>query len=188
MLFRSAIGRSSVVVRLNSRRWRRSSKGSARCSVARLSRGAEDHRGDPAAGSDRQDPHPPGAGSPAAAPGTGERGGPRVRRRLRSARHPGRAPWAGAQALQPGCAPSQASGPSTGSRPGSRPAAARRAAAFTPGCVRIGAFASCSPLPMALAAPAASLGRAFEIPIRPDPGRRPCCRRPSTACTAWSTG
>jgi hypothetical protein len=49
--------------------------------------------------------HPPGVGSPAAAPGTGERGGPRgprVRRRLRSARHPGRAPWAGARAPQPG--------------------------------------------------------------------------------------
>jgi hypothetical protein len=60
-------------------------------------------------GSDRQDPHPPGAGSPAAAPGTGERGGPRVRRRLRSARYPGGAPWAGAQAPQSGggCAPSR---------------------------------------------------------------------------------
>jgi len=65
-------------------------------------RGAEAHRGDPAAGGDRQDPHPPGVGSPPATPGTGERGGPRVRRRLRSARHPGRAPWAGAHAPQPG--------------------------------------------------------------------------------------
>jgi hypothetical protein len=42
-----------------------------------------------------------------------------------------------------GCAPCPASGPSTGSRPGSRPAAARSPAAFTPGCVRKGAFASC---------------------------------------------
>jgi hypothetical protein len=70
--------------------------------------GAGDHRGDPAAGSDRQDPHPPWVGSLAAAPGTGERGGPRgprglrVRCRLRSARHPGGAPRAGAQAPQPG--------------------------------------------------------------------------------------
>jgi transposase-like protein len=76
-------------------------------------RGAEDHRGDPGAGGDREDPHPPGVGPPAAAPGTGERGGargPLVRRRLRSVRHPGRTP-----------------------------------AAFTPGCIRKGAFASCPP-------------------------------------------
>jgi hypothetical protein len=76
-----------------------------------------------------------------------------------------------------GCAPCPASGPSTGSRPGSRPAAACSLAAFTPGCVqgasrvrpgciRKRAFAPCSPLPMALAAPAASLVRASEIPAR----------------------
>ena len=109
-----------------------------RCPSCSAGGRAEDHRGDPAAGGDREDPHPPGVGSPAAAPGTGERGGARVRRRLRSARHPGHAPWAGAAALQPGWrwAPCPASGPSPGSRPGSRPAAARIPAAFTPGCVQ----------------------------------------------------
>jgi hypothetical protein len=57
-----------------------------------------------ATGGDREDPRPPEVGPLAAAPGAGKRGeprGPRVRRRLRSARHPRRAPGAGAPALQP---------------------------------------------------------------------------------------
>ncbi len=61
---------------------------------------------------------------------------------------------------------SEPSGPGTGSRAGPQPAPARSPAAFTPGCIRKHAYASCSPLRMALAAPAASLGKAFEIPIR----------------------
>jgi len=43
-------------------------------------RAGEDHRGDPGACGDRQDPHPPGAGSSAAAAQQGARGGARVRR------------------------------------------------------------------------------------------------------------
>jgi hypothetical protein len=53
-----------------------------------------------------------------------------------------------------GCARCPASGQSQGSRPGSRPVTARSPAAFTPGCIRKGAFASCSPPPRAFAAPA----------------------------------
>ena len=55
--------------------------------------------------------------------------------------------------------------PSTGSRPGSQPTAARSPEALTLECVRMGAFASCSPAPMAPAA-LPGLVRAFQIPIR----------------------
>ncbi len=70
---------------------------------------------------------------------------------IRGARHGlplQRCSWGG------GCAPCPTSGQSPGSRPRTRPAAARSPAAFTPGRVRMGAFASCSPPPMAFAAPA----------------------------------
>jgi hypothetical protein len=99
-----------------------------------------------------------GAGRPVVGPGRRARGlGPD--RRARSAdggvaddRHRNRDVVAHKRCSPGGgCALCPASGPSTGSRAGSRPAAARRPAAFTPGCVRKGAYASCSPLPMALA-------------------------------------
>ncbi|MCA3177905.1 MAG: transposase [Burkholderiaceae bacterium] len=69
---------------------------------------------------------------------------------IRDARHGlalQRCSWGG------GCAPFPASGQSPGSRPRTRLPEARSPTAFTPGCVRMGAVASCSPLTMALAAP-----------------------------------
>jgi hypothetical protein len=58
-------------------------------------RGAVDHRGDPAACGDREDPHPPGVGPPAAVPGDGRarrgtratRSLPAEKRAIRGARH-----------------------------------------------------------------------------------------------------
>ena len=47
-------------------------------------RGAQDHRRHPGAAGDREDPDPPGAGSAAAAQGSGARGGARLRRLSRA--------------------------------------------------------------------------------------------------------
>ena len=105
--------------------------------------------------------HPPWAGSPAAAPGTGERGGPRVRRRLRSARHPGRAPWAGARAPQ--------SGWRLRAVPASGCVYARMRSKGRLRVVQPPALGACFPLP--------GLVRALEVPIRArQPGPHACHR------------
>jgi len=49
-------------------------------------RGAQDHCGHPRAAGDREDPHPPRAGSSTAAQGPGARGGARLRRLSRAGR------------------------------------------------------------------------------------------------------
>ena len=108
--------------------------------------------------------HPPWAGSPAAAPGTGERGGPRVRRRLRSARHPGRAPWAGARAPQ--------SGWRLRTVPASGCVYARMRSKGRLRVVQPPALGACFPLP--------GLVRAFEIPI-------PATGAPSFLTGAWAS-
>ena len=114
-----------------------------------------------------------------AAPGTGERGGPRVRRRLRSARHPGRAPSAGARAPQSGWRLRAVSGIRPEHGVAARIATRGRS---QPGCVHAGvrptgrlrvvqpsAFGACFPLP--------GLGRAVEMRIRARTGVRTMRRR-----------
>ena len=118
-------------------------------------------------GGDREDPHPPGVGSPPAAPGTGERGGPRVRRRLSNARHPGRASWAVAQALQPGWRLRAMSG--IRSEPAIEASIAIRARS-PPGRVhdRVppnGRLRVVQPTALGACCPLPGLVRAFEIPL-----------------------
>jgi hypothetical protein len=103
--------------------------------------------------------------------GTGERGGPRgprIRRRLRSARHPGRAAMGWRASAAAGVALRAVSGirpePGIEARTATR-SRSQPTRVHTRVCVRKRAYASCSPPPMALAAhPGPREG--VEIPIR----------------------